>query len=400
MMTRAPQALWDLVRVASVVLTVAGLTTACGPRKEDSEVLEEPFSGLQALVENADGSYTLNWNVAAAQSPRYLVFRRGEKSTYEFSKPHFTTSQRSYTTESLLFQERQCFIVRASTENLVLDENEKELCTSERTLSFRGLTQLTSNSNGHVLLTWAPIAVQGIKYAIYSRRVMNGGVEVKEEYSAPLSVLSETTFDAGRTPRGDKRCFRVALDGRDSLLKLPSSLTLNTTTELCTEYAPPIGFDGIESIDYAYCAAAGSMPATKETHASDKTGITCSVYEPTLDGNLNSPSSVRTFDPGLLLAWRPARSSDAVGFQIFEGPSLDGETACVVRADADADALARFSRCVRLEPGDDGVFRLGIGAVSAGRIYHFGVQAIDRYGNGDGNTLSIPVRAMDIGEIK
>lgn len=384
-------------KIRLYALTCLVAFAGCGPQKGDEEILEEPFPGVQDLVENADGSYTLTWPVAAAQSPRYLVFRRGESSAFDFQKPHYTTSQRSFTTESLLFQEKQCFVVRASTENLVLDENTKEICTSERSLAFQGLNQLTTNSNGHVLLSWTPIAVPGIKYAVYSRRIMNSGVQVNEEYGAPLSVLGETTFDAGRTARGDRRCFRVALDGRDSPLKVPPSLTLKDTKEMCTDYAAPIKFAGIEAIDYAFCAAKAAMPTGRTLYASDKSTMDCATYEPTAN---NDDLPAQSIDPGLLISWRDAESSDAVGFQIYEGPTLDGETACVVRADADADALARFSRCVKLSKGSDGTYRLGIAAVSAGRIYHFGVQTFDRYGNTDGNTLSIPIRAIDIGELK
>jgi hypothetical protein len=388
---------------AGAAIFSAFSVSSCGPKKEDDEVLEEAFAGVKELVENPDGTYTLNWPVAAAENPRYLIFRRFGNDKWDFKTPYFTTLSRNFTTEPMLFQKKQCFIVRVSTENVVMDSNLKEACTSARDVSFSGISSMRTNANGHVILTWNALNISGLKYAVFMRRTKLEGADVTEEFDLPLSVLGETNYDAGKTPRGEQRCFYVGLDARDSIVKLPKELANAKTQEFCTDYAIPLVFSGLEAIDYGICGKTDIITASslqnKVYLPSNRNGVSCSKYEPSVDGDPNATLPERLYDPGFVLRWGKAEAADVVGYQIFEGPSLDSELACVVNKKASEDVLAKFSNCIQLDPdANTNEFEITIASVSPGRVYHFAVQAFDSFGNADGNTLSIPIRALDIGE--
>jgi hypothetical protein len=377
---------------------------ACGPKKEDTAVTETPFAGIKELVENPDGTYTLSWPVAAAENPRYLIFQRFGNDPWNYTKPYFTTLARNFTTEPMLFQKKQCFLVRASTETMIMDSNLKEACTSARDVSFSGISNMRTNANGHVIITWNALNISGLKYAVFMRKTKLEGVDVKEDYDLPLSVLGETNYDAGRTPRGEQRCFYVGLDARDSIIKLPKELANVKTKEQCTDYAIPLIYPGLATIDYGICGKADIIQSSsllnKTYLASSRNGVLCSAYEPSQDGDPNTGLTERLFDPGFVLRWPKAEAADVVGYQVFEGPSLDSELVCVVNATASEEILAKFSNCIKLNPDNLNSYALSIASVSPGRVYHFAVQAFDSFGNSDGNTLSIPIRALDIGELR
>jgi hypothetical protein len=309
---------------------------ACGST-EDNEFTSSPFEGLQNLVENADGTWTLSWNVAADESPVYLIYSGTSAETISFETPQIGVPETSFTTEVLFFQPVRCFVVRVSTEKLVSDDNRKSKCTEKRDLSFGGLQTIEQDSNGHYILSWSALPLPGIRYAVYSR--VAGDDSIAKSDVIPLDKTSSNVFDAGPITRGVGKCFWLSLDTSLVPLAVPETLSKAVTDEKCTDQEALLEFAGIQTLEYG------------------------------------------TEDLTMVIGWSESASAEVTSYRIYEGPQQ--ETLQVVIEAKDARYYDAATK----------TYRYTVSTSSENRIYHWSVRASDAVNRDDGNTRTLALRA-------
>ncbi len=309
---------------------------ACGIEKDD-EFVDQPFEGLTALEENSDGTWTLSWEVAADESPVYLIYQARKDEEFDYEKPFFSTSETTFTSEILFFQESRCFVVRVSTEKLVTDTNENILCTEKRDLTFQGLTAIDQDSNGHYILSWSALPIPGMRYAIYSR--IAGDDSLSRADIIPLDLTSNSVFDAGVIDRGVVRCYWVELETTLVPLNVPESLKNAVSDELCTDQEEDITFQGISALDY------GEEPLT------------------------------------MVITWEGVPSEEIVEFRIYEGPQQES-----LQVTIEAGDPAYYN-------AETNLYTYVVNTSSENRVYHWSVRAADTVNREDSNTKTIALRA-------
>ncbi len=324
------------VFLAMLFLNALSLSPGCGST-EDNEFKSAAFEGLQNLAENADGTWTLSWNVAADESPVYLVYSGNSPETINFDTPLIGVSETSFTTGVLFFQPVRCFVVRVSTEKLVSDDNKQSKCTEKRDLSFGGLQNIEQDSNGHYILSWTALPLPGIRYAVYSR--IAGDDSISKADIIPLDKTSSNVFDAGPITRGIGKCFWLSLDTTLVPLSVPESLSKSVSDEKCTDQEALLDFAGIQTLEYG------------------------------------------TEDLTMVLGWNESPSAEVTSYRIYEGPQQ--ETLQVVIEAKDARYYDAATK----------TYRYTVSTSSENRIYHWSVRASDAVNRDDGNTQTKALRA-------
>jgi hypothetical protein len=324
------------ILLAALAVFALSTTPGCGST-EDNEFKSAVFEGLQNLAENADGTWTLSWSVAADESPVYLVYSGNSPETINFETPLIGVPETSFTTAVLFFQPVRCFVVRVSTEKLVSDDNKNSKCTEKRDLSFVGLQNIEQDSNGHYILSWTALPLPGIRYAVYSR--VAGDDSIAKADIIPLDKTSSNVFDAGAITRGVGKCFWLSLDTTLVPLAVPDSLSKSVTDEKCTDQEALLDFAGIQTLEYG------------------------------------------TEDLTMVLGWTESPSAEVTSYRIYEGPQ-QGTLQVVIEAKD-----ARY-----YDPASK-KYRYTVSTSSENRIYHWSVRASDAVNRDDGNTQTMALRA-------
>ena len=122
-----------------LILGLWGLT-GC----DEFAAVEDPlaFSGLQKVVANHDGTYTLNWNLVPSDEVSYAVYvKDGIEADFSSNSPEDIVKSSYYITSNLSFVSIPCFVVKDikadGSEGLNEENNLRQLQRARKIVQWR-----------------------------------------------------------------------------------------------------------------------------------------------------------------------------------------------------------------------------------------------------------------------
>ncbi|NRA68012.1 MAG: hypothetical protein HRU19_26250 [Pseudobacteriovorax sp.] len=230
-----------LVSYFALSLLVAGC--------DEFAAVEDPmqFGGVQKVVANHDGTYTLNWVKVPSDEVSYAIYiKDGVDAEWSMDTPEDVVKSGSYISKNLSFVDVPCFLVKDIGADGYEGENEKTICASTRDSSraFAGVETLKFLPSGRYQLGWSDPFGEGHGYEIFVRLPEQSDAF---EFAEPLARIKSNEFITKDTYLvGQIVCFvvrAVPLEGGEKRDE--------NTNERCSEEVPADRlFPGVSSAEY------------------------------------------------------------------------------------------------------------------------------------------------------
>jgi len=189
------------------------------------------FTGLQGVERQSDGSWLLTWSALSNGLAIYGIFKASTEAELDYSQPFKTTKESlfRYKSDNVISEEKRCFAVRVLGGS---DSNKKVICNNASPAKFSGITELTHQYNGSLLIRWSKLPVDDSIYWIFERDSSGS-----YNFSTPSFQQNSDFYTTRVIPRGESKCYVVravhAGYGVDS-----------NQTELCSKLEPAFEFSG------------------------------------------------------------------------------------------------------------------------------------------------------------
>ena len=202
------------------------------------------FKGLNKLTPSTEGTWILNWDSIPASGVAYSVFSAPEGKLFDFTSPLKTTTESTYETDDLRFQESTCFMVRFKRDGKKDDSNTSTQCTKHKKILFSGITDSVLNADGTYTLSWPKIIGKDLTVRILENksRTMLGS----DPQNLANVAAAEGTFTSKVYPFGEKHCFAADLVRGSKVVG--TALETNDINTPCTPTVDFGDFRGVESV--------------------------------------------------------------------------------------------------------------------------------------------------------
>ena len=226
-------------QIASAIIMIAitsGLLSCSAPESE-GQVVSEVFYGINNVTPNPKGTWQLEWIPIPGNNILYWIFVGDSMSTIDLKSPIQKTRNNFYETEDLTFTGNRCFVVKMSSDLIVLDENENIKCTNHAPYEFRGFEEIVvDDSSGIHTLKWTQAPVEQPQFYIFRRPFKQTVYDAQ-----PFSATKADFLNIELPSRGERYCYTIGF------------LEINldkTKSEFCYPFEEPISFSGISTIEF------------------------------------------------------------------------------------------------------------------------------------------------------